>query len=896
MNDQARWARVEELFDQAIDLPVEQRRNWVRETARGDAALEAEVVRMLDAHEMPGPLDGTIQPLAEADLRSRLEKVLAGRYLIGELLGSGGMSSVFLARELKHDRDIVIKVLQPGLAAAIGPSRFADEVRIAARLSHPHILALIDSGEGEGLQYFVMPYLGGTTLRARLAASGALPVSSAITLLRDIADALAHAHDAGVVHRDLKPENVLCVGEHAYLLDFGVAKLHRDLVSANVTGPGLAIGTPGYMAPEQASGGEVDHRADLYGWGLLAREMLSGRRDIAVPVGDRSDVPRDLMALIDSALEFEPARRPSRAGELVSRLDALIAPVAARRKRWPWVAAGVAALLLLAIWLRPEQRLELSALPQPIAVAPLLDETGDTTLAGIGRLAGDWITQGLHETTGLQVVAWPAARSASEAGGASSSGMVASLRDGTGARTVVTGSVYRLGDSLTFQAEVLDARSGTLVTAPAPVKVHRDSATAGVRLLRDRVLGAFAVSGDDRLAGSAFSTRPPTYAAYRRFDLALNDYNLYQYRSALEGMLETWRLDTSFTVVLVYGAYAAWNVGDRRLADSLVQEVMLRRHSMGEHHVALAQHIAAELQGDGVGALNAVRRATELASGSRSRYNLALSLARLNRPAEALAQLDSLDPDTGPMRGWPAYWSQRSYANHQLGNHQQELADAREMSLRHPAQRVTRVIEARALAASGRLAELDSLLRASEQLDPDVYWSQGAMREVAGEELLAHGDSGLARKYLEDAVAWFEARIRATPGYRAHQEWLYTAHYALGDWERAREINRRLLTIDGDRLLYRGQAAVLAARQGGFQRADSLLVTYHPSDRGEMLLYRARVAAIAGDVDQAVALLSQALGSGVDRWHWIHTLAWRDFATVRDDSRYLVLMAGTARQ
>src|SRR5690606_10668440 len=128
------------------------------------------------------------------------------------------------------------------------------------------------------------------------------------------------------------------------------------------------------------------------------------------------------------------------------------------------------------------------------------------------------------------------------------------------------------------------------------------------------------------------------------------------------------------------------------------------------------------------------------------------------------------------------------------------------------------------------------------------------------------------------------------------QEWLYTAHYALGDWERAREINRRLLTIDGDRLLYRGQAAVLAARQGGFQRADSLLVTYHPSDRGEMLLYRARVAAIAGDVDQAVALLSQALGSGVDRWHWIHTLAWRDFATVRDDSRYLVLMAGTARQ
>src|SRR5690606_9142033 len=152
--------------------------------------------------------------------------------------------------------------------AAIGPHRFADEVRIAARLSHPHILALIDSGEADGIRYYVMPYVGGITLRERLERDGALPLASAITLLRDVADALAHAHEAGVIHRDLKPENVLCVGDHAFLLDFGVAKRHGTS-PGSTTDPGLAIGTPGYMAPEQAAGAEVDHRADIHVWGLL---------------------------------------------------------------------------------------------------------------------------------------------------------------------------------------------------------------------------------------------------------------------------------------------------------------------------------------------------------------------------------------------------------------------------------------------------------------------------------------------------------------------------------------------------------------------------------------------------------------------------------------------------
>ena len=146
---------------------------------------------------------------------------------------------------------------------------------------------------------------------------------------------------------------------------------------------------------------------------------------------------------------------------------------------------------------------------------------------------------------------------------------------------MVTGSVYRVGDSLRFQTQIVDARRAIVLAAPAPVVVHRDSATAGVRMLRDRVMGAFAVQRDERLTpGAAFASRPPTYAAYRIFDRALTDYNAYRYREALVGMVDAWQLDTTFTAALVYAAFAAWNTSNRPLADSLVREVFKRRDAL----------------------------------------------------------------------------------------------------------------------------------------------------------------------------------------------------------------------------------------------------------------------------------------------------------------------------
>ncbi|MCH8145214.1 MAG: serine/threonine protein kinase [Gemmatimonadetes bacterium] len=212
------------------------------------------------------------------DQLSRLTTALAGRYAIEGEVGAGGMATVYLARHVKHERNVAVKVLRPELAAALGSERFVREIAIAAQLHHPHILPLFDSGEADGFLYYVMPYEEGQSLRDKLAAEGELPIAEAVSLLRDIVGALVHAHQHGVVHRDIKPENIMLSDRHAILTDFGVAKaVSQASTGAKLTSVGLALGTPTYMAPEQAAGDpNVDHRADIYAVGVVAYELLTG--------------------------------------------------------------------------------------------------------------------------------------------------------------------------------------------------------------------------------------------------------------------------------------------------------------------------------------------------------------------------------------------------------------------------------------------------------------------------------------------------------------------------------------------------------------------------------------------------------------------------------------------
>jgi len=208
----------------------------------------------------------------------QLRAAVSSRYVIERELGAGGMAKVYLAHDVKHDRDVAIKVLNPELSQSLGSDRFLSEIRTTARLQHPHILPLLDSDATDGLLYYVMPLVGGETLRARLAREKQLPIEDALLIAREVADALNHAHAHGVVHRDIKPENILLQDGHALVADFGIALALESAGGQRVTQTGISLGTPHYMSPEQGMGERaIDARTDIYSLGVVTYEMLTGQ-------------------------------------------------------------------------------------------------------------------------------------------------------------------------------------------------------------------------------------------------------------------------------------------------------------------------------------------------------------------------------------------------------------------------------------------------------------------------------------------------------------------------------------------------------------------------------------------------------------------------------------------
>ena len=268
----------------------------------------------------------------------RLSVALAERYRLERELGAGGMATVYLAHDLRHERDVAIKVLHPDLGAALGGERFLSEIRTTARLQHPHILPLLDSGEADGLLYYVMPLVTGETLRTRLDRERQLPVDDAVRIATEVADALGYAHGIPLVHRDIKPENILLQGGHALVADFGIALAVQQAGGQRMTQTGLSLGTPQYMSPEQAMGERtIDSRSDIYALGAVAYEMLVGEPPFSGPsvqaivarlvteeprpIGvQRKAVPEHVEAAVLRALEKLPADRFASAGEFARAL------------------------------------------------------------------------------------------------------------------------------------------------------------------------------------------------------------------------------------------------------------------------------------------------------------------------------------------------------------------------------------------------------------------------------------------------------------------------------------------------------------------------------------------------------------------------------------------------
>ena len=277
----------------------------------------------------------------------RLQSAIADRYRVERELGAGGMATVFLAQDLKHGREVAIKVLHPELGASIGSERFDREIRLAAKLQHPHILGLFDSGEANGLLYYVMPFVKGESLRDRLDRESQLPIEDAIHITLEVADALGYAHEHGVVHRDIKPENILLAGGHCLVADFGIARAATE-AGEKLTQTGMAVGTPLYMSPEQSMGDTVGPTADIYSLGCVLYEMLVGTppftgpnaraimaRHAMTPVSGlrevRASVPEEVEEAVLAALAKVPADRPQTAKAFCELMGTPLGATATRR-------------------------------------------------------------------------------------------------------------------------------------------------------------------------------------------------------------------------------------------------------------------------------------------------------------------------------------------------------------------------------------------------------------------------------------------------------------------------------------------------------------------------------------------------------------------------------------
>ena len=501
------------------------------------------------------------------DFVDRLRAALADRYEIERELGRGGMAVVHLARDLKHDRHVAIKVLQPDVSATLGADRFLREIQIAARLQHPHIVPLYDSGQANGLLYYVMPYVEGETLRQRIRREKQLAIDDALQISREVADALSYAHSHDLVHRDIKPENVLLSGGHAMVADFGIARAVSAAGGDQLTDSGVAIGTPAYISPEQGTGeADLDGRTDIYALGCVLFEMLAGEPPFTGPTGQaviarhvserppslrivRPTVSAEIEEVVDKALAKVPADRFATATQFAEALPVISGPERAvrplRRRRVPWLAAAVTVVALgtvVFVASRIISRVELD--PSRYVIVPFAHRDGaaPTLLNGdqcelrLSQALARW--EGITTTDNFELTdAWLRRADTPR----TQRGWLNVAKD-VGAGKLVWGEVAQFGDTIDLTASVFDvARRGRkLAEARVTLVPDMGNLIAKFEELAVQLLGLERPGDTIRV----HSTR--SIAAFNAFIEGQNAVETGDFGRAARGFREASELDPNF--------------------------------------------------------------------------------------------------------------------------------------------------------------------------------------------------------------------------------------------------------------------------------------------------------------------------------------------------------------
>jgi len=549
------------------------------------------------------------------DELAALREALGSRYALGDELGRGGMATVYRAQDLKHQREVAVKVLLPDVASAVGLERFLREIEIAAALQHPGIVPLFDSGGSGQLLYYIMPLVSGESLRDRLRREGSLPVEQALAITREVADALAFAHARGIVHRDIKPENILLSGGHAMIADFGVARALAGS-GGRLTEQGLAIGTPAYMSPEQAGGADVvDGRSDVYALGCVLYEMLAGEPPFTGRTAQailarhlqerppslqvvRPTVAPSLQAAVERALAKVPADRYATATQFAEAVEAsgsarpagglalALRALGPARLAMGLVAAGAVA----AAWLLTHRFPAADA--NRVVVYPL-SQPGPGVPEGTGEQVALMIGSALEHTEPLT---WRDGAELLGAGGDARVQGAAAVRAArrAGARYFVDGAIVPSGDSLTVIVRLHDAVADTLVRQESA----SGAATASAPQLALRAIGRILprlLPPNGRVDLSYLADRDP--AAVADWLQGEREFAHGQYGAAMDHMGRALARDSAMGVAALKGAQAAAHLEDYLAAQQLVQIALRLDRQLPRHHRALARGLDDYLRG-----------------------------------------------------------------------------------------------------------------------------------------------------------------------------------------------------------------------------------------------------------------------------------------------------------